>query len=101
LKSSDMSAYEYEQIEDRLVVIHELTPSETLIIHLQEHYDPDEFDEDSPQDDELRRIIESEPDPRQAFRDAQQRLPAEARFEHFASLDGDIAGDLWLGPEDY
>jgi hypothetical protein len=101
LKNSDMSAYEYEQIEDRLVVIHELTPPGTLLIHLEEQLDPDEFEEDSPEGAELRRIVESEQDPRQAFRTAQQRLPALARFEHFASLDGDITGDLWLRPDDY
>jgi len=102
LKNSEMSAYEYEKIEDRLIVIHELTPPEMLIDIWAENCDADDFDEDGdlPEDSELRQMLESR-DPRKAFRTLQQKLPAEARFEHFATLDGDIAGDLWLSPDGY
>ena len=102
LKTSDMSAYEYEKIEDRLVVVHELTPPDMLLMHLDVDDDPDEDDEeDEPEESALRRIAENDEDPRRAFRTAQQMLPAEARFEHFATIDGDIAGDLWLRPDGY
>lgn len=102
LKTSDMGAYEYEQIEDRLVVIHELTPPEILVELWEELQDAVESgdDEDSQQLLEVRTIAESG-DPRQAFRALQQKLPATERFEHFASLEGDIAGDLWLRPDDF
>jgi hypothetical protein len=102
LKSSDMSAYEYERIEDRLVVVHELTPPEVLIDIWGELYAGDEIDDEQDPEElpEVKQIVETQ-DPRQAFRMLQQQLPPQGRFEHFASIDGDIAGDLWLRPDGY
>ena len=99
LKDSEVSAYDYEQIEDRIVVIHELTPPDLLLDTWGECYG--EHFEDEPEDlPDVSELVAGR-DPRQAFRDLQQKLPPGGRFQHYAAVEGDISGDLWLRPDDY
>lgn len=97
LKESNVSAFDYERIEDRLVVVHELTPPDQLLDIWGDAYG-DAFDDDPPELPDVSQLISNQ-EPRKAFQTLQQNLPPESRFVHHASIEGDIAGDLWLRPK--
>lgn len=97
LKESTLSAYEYDQLEDRLVVVHELTPPDMLVEMWDEVYS-EEYENEPIDLPDVSPIVENE-DPREAFRMLQDKLPPGGRFEFYTAIEGEIAGDLWLRPE--
>ncbi len=99
LKQSNLSALEYERIEDRIVIVHELTPSSTLVELAEEAFWDDETDEERPMPDVIEQIAEQD-DPLEAFRQIQNYLPESDYFEHYDSVAGEIAGDIYLRRED-
>ncbi|WP_206028598.1 hypothetical protein [Thalassoroseus pseudoceratinae] len=99
LKQSQLSALEYERIEERMVIVHELTPSSTLLELAEEAFWDDEADEEQPIPDVVLKIAE-EDDPLEAFRRIQEYFPSPNYFEHYDSVAGEITGDIYLRPAD-
>lgn len=99
LKDSNLSAYDYERIEDRLIVIHDLTPPDLLLDMWGAEYgeDDDEDDDKRAEVPDVAALV-NESNPREAFRTLQERLSPGGRFEHYAAVEGEISGDLWLRP---
>lgn len=89
----DVSADELKRIHDRMIVIHEHTPLETVIDLLGGESMPGGLGP-------LASLSHGDHvDPREAFRALQGTLESSQRFEHYATLEGEISGELWLRPE--
>lgn len=99
LKQSNVSALEYERIEDRLVIVHELTTSDTLIELAEEAFWDEETGRERPMPSVISKIAEQD-DPLEAFRQILGYLPDSKYYEHYDSIAGEIMGDIYLRREE-
>lgn len=104
-----MSAAEWEDVRDRLYIVHEQMLPETVQIMLAEQMVDEEILEEDDDDayervrgenyDRLKPAFESD-NPRTAFESAQDLLPAERRYKRLAKIKGPWPADVYLEPEE-
>ena len=113
---SDMSRRELEDLEDRIVVIHNRMLPEGILASVEGDFYPDhggeEEDDDDDEDDDdrqqrhrwnallakVRQWCKAE-SPRQAFHHLLEECQKTKSFRHLGTVDKPIGGDVWLRPE--
>jgi len=103
LKKTQMTGDEWAKMEDRLLVVHEMSRREELAIWLTEKFmavEGVEVNDDNYlefQNDVLERLDKHGNVPT-AFKETQKQLPKSHRYKRLGSFSKPFPGDIWLAP---
>ena len=103
-----MSASQWEDIRDRLYIVHDRSVSEELIDELQDRLmdlevdleEDHEFDSRQGEIEEMLKPHFADCSPREGFEAAQAVLPASQRYKRIARITGPWPADVYVEPDE-
>jgi len=111
LATCELSAAQWEEVSDRVVVVHDQMTREMVCGLVEYHFESEDEDDDDDDDDEYNELEPLERlggeaaveglTPRELFHRFNEILPEAQRFEQLGTVDKPLEAELWVSAEEY